>query len=93
MVFAETLALAVLLPVEVMLLDPSKTPLSLLHVHAVTQLLTFATTTPVAFKEAAAKLDQPIREKLETSVRQALAGNSSGASSQTAKPTISLRSF
>ncbi|KAH7108306.1 ARM repeat-containing protein [Auriculariales sp. MPI-PUGE-AT-0066] len=87
------LALAVFLPVEVMLLDPTRQPLSILHVHAVAQLLTFATTTPVAFKEAAAKLDQPVREKLETSVRQAIAGNASAPSSQSAKPQISLKAF
>ncbi|KZW00275.1 clathrin-coated vesicle protein [Exidia glandulosa HHB12029] len=88
-----TLALAILLPVEVMLLDPSKAPLSHLHVNAVAQLLSFATTTPVAFKEAAAKLDPVVREKLETSVRQAIGGGSAAAPSQSAKPQISLRSF
>ncbi|EJD52751.1 ARM repeat-containing protein [Auricularia subglabra TFB-10046 SS5] len=88
-----TLALAVLLPVQVMLLDPARSPPSQLHVNAVAQLLSFATTTPVAFKEATAKLHAPIREKLETSVRQAIGGASAGQSAQSAKPQISLRSF
>lgn len=88
-----TLALAVLLPVQVMLLDPARQPPTQLHVNAVAQLLSFATSTPVAFKEATAKLDAPLREKLETSVRQAIGGASAGQSAQSAKPQISLRSF
>ena len=57
-----------------------------------TQLLSYATSSPVAFKEAASKLDQSIRDLLEQSIRRAIGSNASAASA-TAKPQISLRSF
>lgn len=62
------------------------------------QLLSFATTSPGAFKEAAGKLDQSTRELLENSIRRAMTGAGAGAggvggTGQTVKPQISLRSF
>ena len=61
-----------------------------------TQLLSFATTSPSAFKEAAGKLDAGTRELLEHSIRRAMAGAGAGGvggTGQVVKPQISLRSF
>jgi HEAT repeat-containing protein 5 len=59
------------------------------------QLLSFATTSPSAFKEAAGKLDASTRELLEHSIRRAMtgAGAGVGGTGQVVKPQISLRSF
>ena len=85
--------LGVLLPTIVLLLDPAKTTPSATHTLAVTQLLSFATTSPAAFKEATGKMDTAAKEALELSVRQALGANAANASQPAAKPQISLRSF
>jgi len=86
--------LGILLPTLTLLLDPNQTTPSPLHTQALNQLLLFASSSPVAFKEATGKLDQGIRERLESSVRNALSNKSSGsAAAQAAKPQISLRSF
>lgn len=76
-----------------LLLDPSKSPTSPVHMQAVTHLLGFATGSPAAFKEAAAKLEQGIRDTLETSIRQAVGGAKAAKQEAVAKPQISLRSF
>jgi hypothetical protein len=60
--------------------------------QTVAQLLSYATSSPAAFKEAASKLDQSKRDLLEQSIRRAIGTNGSAASA-TAKPQISLRSF
>ena len=60
------------------------------------QLLSFATTSPSAFKEAAGKLDASTRELLEHSIRRAMSGAGAGGvggTGQVVKPQISLRSF
>ncbi|KIJ41885.1 hypothetical protein M422DRAFT_60390 [Sphaerobolus stellatus SS14] len=85
--------LGILLPTLVLLLDPSKSPQSPVHVLAVTHLLGFATGSSAAFKETAGKLDQNVRDTLETSIRQAVGGAKSTAQQTVAKPQISLRSF
>jgi len=86
--------LGILLPTLTLLLDPNQTTPSPLHAQALNQLLIFASSSPVAFKEATGKLDQGIRERLEGAVRNALSNKSSAATAQqTAKPQISLRSF
>ncbi|KAG9014418.1 hypothetical protein FRB90_005311 [Tulasnella sp. 427] len=86
--------LGVLLPLCVLLLDPTRSPPSSLHTRTIAHLLAFATTSPAAFKEATAKLGPVEREKLETSVRQAIGGAAKGATTEKlAKPAISLRSF
>jgi len=64
-----------------------------LYSQSVAQLLMFATTSPAAFKEAAAQLDPPIRELLELSIRRAIGNASPAAPQSSAKPQISLRSF
>lgn len=61
--------------------------------QAVTHLLGFATGSPAAFKEAAGKLDQGVRDTLETSIRQAVGGGKAVPQVAAAKPQISLRSF
>lgn len=66
--------------------------------QTITQLLSFATTSPSAFKEAAGKLDISARELLEHCIRRAMGGAGTGGfgvgvSGQPVKPQISLRSF
>ncbi|KAF8584408.1 ARM repeat-containing protein [Ramaria rubella] len=86
--------LGILLPTLVLLLDPSKSPSSPIHVLTVTHLLGFATGSPVAFKEVAGKLNQGVRDTLEMSIRQAVGGGSKiAAQAASSKPQISLRSF
>ncbi|KAI0300801.1 clathrin-coated vesicle protein [Russula brevipes] len=85
--------LGVLLPTLTLLLDPNQTTPSPLHTQALNQLLIFASSSPVAFKEATGKLDQATRERLESAVRNALSNKSSGTTTLAAKPQISLRSF
>ncbi|KAF8958788.1 hypothetical protein BDZ97DRAFT_1435655 [Flammula alnicola] len=50
------------------------------------QLLSFTTTSPSAFKEAAGKLDTSTRELLEHSVRRAVCGTANAAAQSAAKP-------
>ena len=63
------------------------------------QLLSFATTSPSAFKEAAGKLVACTGELLEYSIRRAMAGGGDGGTGgvggtgQFVKPQMSLRSF
>jgi HEAT repeat-containing protein 5 len=86
--------LGILLPTLTLLLDPNQTTPEPLHTQALNQLLIFASSSPIAFKEATGKLDQAIRERLESAVRNAFTNKSSAATAQqTAKPQISLRSF
>ncbi|KAJ3575515.1 hypothetical protein NP233_g1065 [Leucocoprinus birnbaumii] len=84
--------LAVLLPTLSLLLSRSTGTIPSLSSQTVTQILTYATASPVAFKAAADKLEPATRELLEASVRKAVGPTTT--SSQTAvKPQISLRSF
>ncbi|TBU59882.1 clathrin-coated vesicle protein [Dichomitus squalens] len=84
-------ALGVIMPVLVLFLDPSRQPPTPLHTQAVTQLLALAAASPAAFKDATGRLEQSMKETLETSVRQALGSKSQVA--EPAKPQISLRAF
>ncbi|KAH9047353.1 hypothetical protein EDB84DRAFT_482223 [Lactarius hengduanensis] len=87
-------AFGVLLPTLTLLLEPSQSAPPPLHAQALNQLLIFASSSPVSFKEATGKLDQATRERLESSVRNALSNKLTGtAAQQAAKPQISLRSF
>lgn len=84
-------ALGVMMPVLILLLDPSRQPPTPLHTQGVTQLLSLAAGSPVAFKDATGRLEQSMKDTLETSVRQAL--GSKAQSAEPARPQISLRSF
>lgn len=84
--------LGVLLPVMIMLLNPEQVPPSPLHAQATGQILSFATSSPTAFKDATGKLSTELKETLEMSVRQAL-GGTKPTSAEGHKPQISLRSF
>jgi HEAT repeat-containing protein 5 len=75
-----------------LLLDPTQSPPSPLHTQTIAQVLSFATASAPAFKEATTRLPAELKETLETSVRQAL-GAKKGAASEVHKPQISLRSF
>ncbi|KAG8840425.1 hypothetical protein FRB91_006107 [Serendipita sp. 411] len=87
-------ALAVLLPTLALLLDPSRSPLSSLHVQAIPIVLTFASASPGPFKEVTDGLDVGAREVLEASVRLAVSGRQQAASSQpSTKRQISLKAF
>ncbi|KAG5653101.1 hypothetical protein H0H81_002326 [Sphagnurus paluster] len=85
--------LGVLLPTIALLLSNSQTAPSPVTTQTIAQLLIYATSSPAAFKDAAAKLDNTTRELLEQSIRRAVAGTASTAAQSTAKPQISLRSF
>ncbi|PPQ91330.1 hypothetical protein CVT25_003770 [Psilocybe cyanescens] len=61
--------------------------------QTIAHLLSFATTSPLAFKEALGKLDASTRELLEHCIRRAVGSSSTGSSQPAAKPQISLRSF
>lgn len=87
-----TRVLSIILPTVTLLLRPSQSPPSSAHSSAVTQLLSFATSSPANFKEATAQLDSDIREILELSIRKAVEGPST-ASQKTSRPQISLRFF
>ncbi|KAG8826091.1 hypothetical protein FRC17_008413 [Serendipita sp. 399] len=86
--------LAVLLPTLALLLDPSRSPPSSLHVQAIPIVLTFASASPGPFKEVTDGLDPGAREILETSVRQAVTGRQQQSASQpSTKRQISLKAF
>ncbi|KAG5643615.1 hypothetical protein DXG03_000582 [Asterophora parasitica] len=85
--------LGVLLPTIALLLSSSQTSPNSVSTQTISQLLTYATSSPAAFKDAAAKLDSTTRELLEQSIRRAVGGSTSVAAQNTAKPQISLRSF
>ena len=80
-----THVLCILLPNQPSTMDPVTS-------QTVAQLLSCATSSPAAFKEAASKLDQSKCDLLEQSIRRAIGSNASAASA-TAKPQISLHSF
>jgi len=87
-------ALGLLLPVLILLLDPGRKPLTVLHTMAVNQVLSWATISPGPFKDATSRLEAGDKEVLEASVRQAIHEVQNPTStSPTVKPQISLRSF
>ncbi|KAF7337120.1 Clathrin-coated vesicle protein [Mycena venus] len=89
-----TRLLGVLLPTITLLLTNPQAAATPVTAQGVKELLTYATSSPAAFKEAAGKLDPATRELLEQSVRRAVgAGSQTTTSQTTAKPQISLRSF
>ena len=75
-----------------LLLATTESSSELVRSQTVAQLVSYATSSPSAFKEAAAKLEQPMHELLEQSIRKAV-GGTSPIGSVTSKPQISLRSF
>ncbi|KAF8966949.1 clathrin-coated vesicle protein [Flammula alnicola] len=88
--------LGVFLPTISLLLanaPPSQPVATSVTTQTIAQLLSFATTSPSAFKEAAGKLDTSTRELLEHSIRRAVGGTANAAAQSAAKPQISLRSF
>ncbi|KAF8206326.1 armadillo-type protein [Mycena galopus ATCC 62051] len=89
-----TRLLGVLLPTITLLLTNPQAAATPVTAQSIKELLTYATSSPAAFKEAALKLDPATRELLEQSVRRAMgAGSQSSATQSSAKPQISLRSF
>ncbi|KAG8726819.1 hypothetical protein FRC10_006693, partial [Ceratobasidium sp. 414] len=63
-----------------------------IHTAAVSQVLSFATASPAAFKEAAGLMNQAQRDLMESSIRQAVADRGkSGTQPLTGKPQIALR--
>lgn len=86
--------LGVILPTITLLLTNTQTPPSPIVTQSVAQLLSYATSSPVAFKDAAGKLEPSSRELLEQSVRRAIGGSATSTiGGNAAKPQISLRSF
>jgi len=89
-----TRLLGVLLPTITLLLSNPQAAATPVMSQSIRELLTYATSSPAAFKEAAGKLDHGTRELLEQSVRRAVGGGAAAPASQNAaKPQISLRSF
>ncbi|KIK61652.1 hypothetical protein GYMLUDRAFT_73165 [Collybiopsis luxurians FD-317 M1] len=89
-----TRLLGVLLPTISLILASSQGSSSPVVAQSIKQLLSYATMSPAAFKEAASKLDPSTRELLEQSVRKAVGGSTqTGTVQNTIKPQISLRSF
>lgn len=87
----ETPVYMVLLPTLTLLLDPENpTPI---HSLAIDHLLNLATQSPNSFKETTTSLTDTAKEKLETSIRQAVASRQNNSKATTAKPQISLKSF
>ncbi|THH16286.1 hypothetical protein EW146_g4324 [Bondarzewia mesenterica] len=68
---ARVRVLGVLLPTLTLLLEPNESPVPAIHSQALTQLLSYASASPAAFKEATSKLDPATRERLEGSNRMA----------------------
>ncbi|EPQ55802.1 ARM repeat-containing protein [Gloeophyllum trabeum ATCC 11539] len=84
--------LGILLPTLALLLDSTSSPPPL-HSLCISQLLSYASSYPAAFKATTAKLDVHKREALEESLRQSLAPRASGVDSASQRPQISLRAF
>ncbi|CAK5267776.1 unnamed protein product [Mycena citricolor] len=91
--------LGVLLPTMTLLLSSPQSPVA---ASTVKELLGYASASPAAFKDAAAKLDPAVRDVLENAIRKAVVGGTGLAGSANAaakgsgasgKPQISLRSF
>jgi HEAT repeat-containing protein 5 len=97
----KTRLLGIYLPTMIMLLSNASSPqgpqgqaaIQLASSQCVGQLLSFASSSPAAFKDATAKLEAPMREVLESSIRRAVGGGSSAGATGASKPQISLRSF
>ncbi|TFK38873.1 clathrin-coated vesicle protein [Crucibulum laeve] len=85
--------LGVLLPTISLLLNASQAAPTPVQSQTVSQLLSYATTSPTSFKEAAGKLDNQVRELLEQCIRRAVGGTTTSTAQAAAKPQISLRSF
>ncbi|KAH0586658.1 hypothetical protein H2248_007874 [Termitomyces sp. 'cryptogamus'] len=85
--------LGVYLPTIALLLSTSQIPMTPVVSQTVSQLLQYATASPAAFKNAAAKFDTNTRELLEQSLRRAVGSGTSMTALNAAKPQISLRSF
>ncbi|KAI0030727.1 clathrin-coated vesicle protein [Vararia minispora EC-137] len=83
--------MGILLPSLTTLLD-IRSPSSPLYTQVVGQLLNFASLSPAAFKEAALRLEQTARDRMESALREALASRAPTAA-HPSKPQISLRSF
>ncbi|KAF5377759.1 hypothetical protein D9757_008083 [Collybiopsis confluens] len=91
---ARTRLLGVLLPTISLFLVNSQGSSTPVITQSIKQLLSYATISPAAFKDAASKLDVATRELLELSVRKAVGGGlQTGATQSNVKPQISLRSF
>lgn len=86
----ETQIYMILLPTLTLLLDPENP--SAIHQLGINHLLNLATQSPISFKDATASLNDSAKEKLETSIRQAVAARQN-ASKTTVRPQISLKSF
>jgi len=84
--------LTVILPTLSLLLSQTTGTSLSIHSQTVTQLLAYATMSPIAFKTAADKLEPATRELLEASVRKAVGSSTTNAQTMV-KPQISLRSF
>ncbi|KZT18252.1 clathrin-coated vesicle protein [Neolentinus lepideus HHB14362 ss-1] len=84
--------LGVIMPTLTFLLEPTAAS-SPLHALCVAQLLSFAMSSPAAFKDVTMKLQPHSREVLEESLRQSLGPRGLSVEQMSHKPQISLRAF
>ncbi|KAI9492675.1 hypothetical protein BDB00DRAFT_420321 [Zychaea mexicana] len=70
-----SLLLSIVLPTLTVLMDPSASETTPVHRTVVAQILTLATSTPLAFKDTVSELPDHVRIRLETSVRQSVMSN------------------
>lgn len=89
-------SLSILLPILILLLSPATSPASASHQLALSHLIALASAHPVAFRQAAAALEDVQRQLLEVSVRASVAGGSGANGKREAIkeiPKIELKSF
>lgn len=87
-----TASLSIILPVLILLLSPSTTPLPPSHILSISQILALAASNSTNFKEATAGLDDEQKKILETSVRASVGGSRKAEEVREA-PKISLKLF
>lgn len=87
-----TAAFSILLPVLILLLSPSSTPLPPSHRLAISHLLTLASSSPINFKEATTGLSEEQKSLLEVSIRASVGGTKRDEEKKE-EPKISLRMF
>lgn len=87
-----TASLSILLPVLILLLSPTTTPLPPSHVLSISHILSLAASNSTNFKEATLGLNDEQKKTLEASVRASVGGGKKEEERKEA-PKISLKLF
>jgi hypothetical protein len=90
---AGTQALSILLPVLILLLSPTSTPLPPSHTIAISHLLVIASLHSANFKEATVALNEEEKKVLEVSIRASVGGGAAREEQTKEAPRISLKMF